>query len=103
MKANGYLEYGTALDNPNFAQLAEAAGLHGIRVTDPVGRPAAIAEMLAHPGPVLLDAVVKRTELSMPPTIEARQVKGFSLSALKAIMNGRGDELVELAKTNLFR
>ncbi|UOG73965.1 ubiquinone-dependent pyruvate dehydrogenase [Hymenobacter tibetensis] len=103
MKANGYLEYGTALDNPNFADLAEAAGLHGIRVTDPADLPTAIAEMLAHPGPVLLDAVVKRTELSMPPTIDASQVKGFSLYALKAIMNGRGDELVELAKTNLFR
>ncbi|WP_375435651.1 ubiquinone-dependent pyruvate dehydrogenase [uncultured Hymenobacter sp.] len=103
MKANGFLEYGTALDNPNFAALAEAAGLHGIRVSDPADLPAAIAEMLAHPGPVLLDAVVKRTELSMPPTIDASQVKGFSLYALKAIMNGRGDELVELAKTNLFR
>jgi len=103
MKAAGILEYGTALDNPNFAALAEAAGLHGIRVTDPADLPAAMAEMLAYPGPVLLDAVVKRTELSMPPTIEASQVKGFSLYALKAIMNGRGDELVELAKTNLFR
>jgi pyruvate dehydrogenase (quinone) len=103
MKANGILEYGTALDNPNFAALAEAAGLHGIRVTDPAEMPAAIAEMLAHPGPVLLDAVVKRTELSMPPTIDASQVKGFSIYALKALMSGRGGELVDMAKTNLLR
>ncbi|MBO0359284.1 ubiquinone-dependent pyruvate dehydrogenase [Hymenobacter sp. BT186] len=103
MKANGILEYGTALDNPNFAALAEAAGLHGIRVTDPAEMPAAVAEMLAHPGPVLLDAVVKRTELSMPPTIDASQVKGFSIYALKALMSGRGGELVDMAKTNLFR
>jgi len=103
MKAAGILEYGTELENPNFAALAEAAGVRGIRVSDPAELPAAIAEMLAHPGPVILDAVVKRAELSMPPTIEASQVKGFSLYALKAIMSGRGDELVELAKTNLFR
>ncbi|RSK51460.1 ubiquinone-dependent pyruvate dehydrogenase [Hymenobacter rigui] len=103
MKAAGILEYGTELDNPNFAALAEAAGVRGIRVSDPADLPGAIAEMLAHPGPVVLDAVVKRTELSMPPTIQAAQVKGFSLYALKAIMSGRGDEVLELAKTNLLR
>lgn len=103
MKAAGVLEYGTELDNPDFAALAEAAGVRGIRVTDPANLAGAITEMLAHPGPVILDAVVKRAELSMPPTIQASQVKGFSLYALKAIMNGRGDEVLELAKTNLLR
>ncbi|TGE10305.1 ubiquinone-dependent pyruvate dehydrogenase [Hymenobacter fodinae] len=103
MKAAGILEYGTELENPNFAALAEAAGVRGIRVTDPADLPTAITEMLAHPGPVILDAVVKRTELSMPPTIDASQVKGFSLYTLKAIMNGRGDEVLEMAKTNLLR
>ncbi|UOQ72148.1 thiamine pyrophosphate-dependent enzyme [Hymenobacter cellulosilyticus] len=103
MKASGLLHYGTDLENPNFAALAEAAGIRGIRVTDPAALPAAIAEMLAHPGPVILDAVVKRTELSMPPTIQKDQVLGFSLYTLKAIMSGRGDEVLELAKTNLLR
>jgi pyruvate dehydrogenase (quinone) len=103
MKAAGILEYGTELENPNFAALAEAAGVRGIRVSDPAELPAALAEMLAHPGPVILDAVVKRTELSMPPTIDASQVKGFSLYTLRAIMNGRGDEVLEMAKTNLLR
>jgi pyruvate dehydrogenase (quinone) len=103
MKASGILQYGTELENPNFAALAEAAGIRGIRVSDPAELPAAIAEMLAHPGPVILDAVVKRTELSMPPTIQKEQVLGFSLYTLKAIMSGRGDEVLELAKTNLLR
>ncbi|WP_055562932.1 thiamine pyrophosphate-dependent enzyme [Hymenobacter sp. AT01-02] len=103
MRAAGILEYGTELENPNFAALAEAAGVRGIRVQNPADLPAAIAQMLAHPGPVILDAVVKRAELSMPPTIEASQVKGFSLYTLKAIMSGRGDEILELAKTNLLR
>ena len=103
MKAAGLLEYGTNLENPNFGALAEAAGIRGIRVTDPADLPGAIRETLAHPGPVVLDAVVKRSELSMPPTIQAAQVKGFSLYTLKAIMSGRGDEILELAKTNLLR
>ncbi|WP_139925925.1 ubiquinone-dependent pyruvate dehydrogenase [Hymenobacter sp. DG01] len=103
MKAAGLLEYGTELENPSFAALAEAAGVRGIRVTDPARLPAAIAEMLAHPGPVILDAVVKRAELSMPPTIQKEQMLGFSLYTLKAIMSGRGDEVLELAKTNLLR
>ncbi|GGG32071.1 ubiquinone-dependent pyruvate dehydrogenase [Hymenobacter glacieicola] len=103
MKAAGILEYGTELENPNFAALAEAAGVRGIRVADPADLHNAIAEMLAHPGPVVLDAVVKRAELSMPPTIQKEQMLGFSLYTLKAIMSGRGDEVLELAKANLLR
>ena len=57
----------------------------------------------AHDGPALVDAVVKRQELSMPPTIEPKQAQGFGLYGLKALMNGRGSELLELAATNLFR
>ena len=51
----------------------------------------------------MLDAVVTRQEVSLPPTITLEQVKGFGLWALKAVMNGKGDELIELAKTNLAR
>ena len=57
----------------------------------------------AHDGPALVDAVVKRQELSMPPTIEPKQAQGFGLYGLKALMNGCGSELLELAATNLFR
>jgi pyruvate dehydrogenase (quinone) len=103
MKAAGTLEYGTELDNPDFAQLAEAAGIKGLRVSDPANLEAVLREALAHDGPVIVDAVVKRQELSMPPHIEAAQAEGFSLYALRAIMDGRGGELIEMAKTNLFR
>jgi pyruvate dehydrogenase (quinone) len=47
--------------------------------------------------------VVNRTELSMPPTIKLDQAVGFNLWALKAVLNGRGDELIDLAKAHLFR
>lgn len=63
----------------------------------------ALQEMLAHPGPALLDVVTAKQELAMPPQIKFEQAKGFSLYMLRAIINGRGDEVVELAKTNWLR
>ncbi|AZG15868.1 ubiquinone-dependent pyruvate dehydrogenase [Cupriavidus pauculus] len=103
MKASGLLETGTSLQNPDFAAMARAVGVHAQRVEDPLLLPEAVAMMLAHDGPALLDVVTNTQELAMPPALKAEQVKGFSLWALKAVMNGRADELVELAKTNLLR
>jgi pyruvate dehydrogenase (quinone) len=102
LKTAGLLEYGTDLKNPNFALIAEAAGLKGIRVEKPEEVEPALRAALAHPGPVLVDVVVNRQELSMPPTITAEQAKGFSLFVLKAVMSGKGDEVIDLAKTNLL-
>ncbi len=101
MKAAGLVETGVTLDNPDFAAMARAIGLHGVRVTDPSEVEAGIRDVLAHPGPALLDAVTARTELSMPPKITLEQMKGFTLYMAKAIISGRGDEVVELGKTNV--
>jgi len=103
MKAAGLLDYGTTLDNPDFAKMAEAIGIRGFRVEDPGEVPAAIQAALAHDGPVLIDALVNRQELSMPPKIELDQAKGFSLYMIKAVMSGKGDEILDLARTNLWR
>jgi pyruvate dehydrogenase (quinone) len=103
MKAAGLLEYGTTLDNPDFAKMAETIGIRGIRVEDPSEVPAAIQSAFAHEGPVLIDAVVNRQELSMPPKIQLDQAKGFTLYMLKAVLSGKGDEILDLAMTNLWR
>ncbi|HTJ59353.1 MAG TPA: ubiquinone-dependent pyruvate dehydrogenase [Devosiaceae bacterium] len=102
-KATGFLDFGTELENPNFARMAEAVGIRGIRLEDPGEVNDGIAEAFAHDGPVLVDAVVNRTELAMPPSITADMAKGFTLYMVKAIMSGRGDEVVDLARTNLWR
>jgi len=102
-RASGFLSTGTELKNPNFAAMAEAIGIRGIRVEHPGEVETAIADALAHDGPVLVDAVVNRAELSMPPKITAAMAEGFTLYMLKAILNGQGSEIVELAKTNIFR
>jgi pyruvate dehydrogenase (quinone) len=103
MKATGFLENGTTLVNPQFAELAKTAGIHGIRVEDPADVKPALEEAFAHDGPALLDMVVNRMELSMPPTIKLEQAIGFNLWAIKAVLSGRGGELVDLAETNLIR
>ena len=103
MKAAGILDFGTDLQNPNFAKMAEAAGLLGLTAETPAQVRPMIAQALKHDGPALVEVVVDRQELSMPPTITADQVKGFSLFTLKAVLSGRGDEIIDLAKINLFR
>jgi pyruvate dehydrogenase (quinone) len=77
-------------------------GIHAVRVEDPGDLPNAMRELLDHDGPAVLDVVTATQELSMPPTITVGEVKGFSLWALRAVMNGRGNEVIDLAKTNLL-
>lgn len=102
-KSTGILSTGTDLANPDFAAMARSVGIHGIRLERPEQIRDGIAAALAHDGPVLIDAVVSRNELAMPPTITAEMAKGFSLYMLQAVMNGRADEIVELAAANLWR
>src|SRR5467141_2862343 len=103
MKAAGIVDFGTDLHNPNFAKMAEAAGVLGFTAETPEQVVPMIEQALKHDGPALVEVVVDRQELSMPPTITAEQVKGFSLFTLKAVLSGRGDEIIDLARTNLLR
>ena len=103
MKAAGILDFGTDLRNPNFAKMAEGAGLLGLTAETSAQVRPMIAQALKYDGPALVEVLVNRQELSMPPTITAEQVKGFSLFALKAVLSGRGEEILDLAKINLFR
>jgi pyruvate dehydrogenase (quinone) len=103
MKAAGIVDYGTDLINPNFAKMAEAAGLLGLTAETPDQVKPMIIEALKHDGPALVEVVVSRQELSMPPTITFEQAKGFSLFMLRAVLSGRGDEIIDLAKVNVLR
>ena len=103
MKAAGILDFATDLQNPDFAKIAEAAGLRGLTAETPEQVRPMITQALQHDGPALVDVHVSRQELSMPPTISLEQMTGFSLFMLKAVLSGRGDEIIDLAKVNLFR
>ncbi len=98
----GFLEFGVDLVNPRFSDVATAAGLLGLRAERPDQVRPMLAQLLAHPGPALLDAVVARQEIALPPTLKGEMLKGFGLWLVKAVLSGRGDEVVDLAKVNLF-
>lgn len=102
-KTAGILDFGVGLDNPNFAAMAEAIGIRGIRIERPEEVERGLREALEHDGPALVDAVVNRQELAMPPKVTAEMAKGFTLFMVKAVMSGRGDEVLDLARTNLWR
>jgi pyruvate dehydrogenase (quinone) len=102
MHAGGMLEYSTELKNPNFARLAESVGIRGFHVEDPADLGAALKEAFDYSGSALIDVKVNRNELIMPPTVNATQIKGFSLYMIKAIINGKGTEILDLVKTNLW-
>jgi pyruvate dehydrogenase (quinone) len=101
-KSSGFLDFGTSFKNPNFAAMAEASGVRGIRLEDSDGVDEAIAAAFAHDGPVLVDAVVNRMVLPIPPAITTEMAKGFTLYMVKAVFNGRASDLVDLARTNLW-
>ncbi|SDT23362.1 ubiquinone-dependent pyruvate dehydrogenase [Microlunatus soli] len=100
MKAAGFVTYGTGLDNPDFAQVAEAVGIKGLRVDKPKQLKKALQEAFSHDGPALVDVQTVRQELTIPPAITAEQLKGFTLYAIRTVMSGRGDELLDLATQN---
>ncbi|WP_349269332.1 pyruvate dehydrogenase [Mycolicibacterium parafortuitum] len=103
MKAAGIVNFGTDLTNPNFADVAHALGIFGRRVERPDELRAALADAFAVDGPAVVDVVTARQELSIPPAITAEQARGFSLYAIRTILAGRADELLDLVTTNVAR
>jgi pyruvate dehydrogenase (quinone) len=101
-KSSGFIDFGTSFKNPNFAAMAEASGVLGIRLEDSADVEEGIKAALAHDGPVLVDAVVSRMVLPIPPAITAEMAKGFTLYMVKAVLDGRASDLVDLVRTNLW-
>lgn len=100
MKAAGFVPYATDLHNPDFSAVAQAIGIKGYRVEHSKDLPGVVRQALAHEGPVLIDVVTDANELSMPPAVSAEQAKGFALYAIRTVLSGKGDELLDLAATN---
>jgi pyruvate dehydrogenase (quinone) len=103
MKAAGIDAYATEFAPTNFAKIAEGVGLSAWRVEKPEDVKAALAAAFAHDGPALIDVKVARQELSLPPMITAAQAVGFNLYMVKAMLHGNGTDVLDMAKTNLWR
>ncbi|HEY2676653.1 MAG TPA: ubiquinone-dependent pyruvate dehydrogenase [Steroidobacteraceae bacterium] len=103
MKASGFLDSECDLKNPNFADMANAMGILGVRIDRPQQMEEGIARALKHEGPALVDIVSTRQELIMPPTTTFEEAKHFGIFTLKAVLDGRFRELVDLANVNQSR
>ena len=103
MKAGGFLHYGTELKNPDFAALAQSAEVLGLKAETAKDVQPMLQKAFNHYGPALVAVLVHLQELSMRPTITLEQAAGFGMFTLKALSNGRGDAVIDLAKVNLFR
>jgi pyruvate dehydrogenase (quinone) len=103
MKAGGFLDAGCDLKNPSFAAMAEAMGVKGIRVATPQTLRGAVVEALNHDGPALVEVMSTRQELVMPPVTTTEEAKSFGLFLMKAVLDGRARELIDLTKTALLR
>nr|WTC14052.1 ubiquinone-dependent pyruvate dehydrogenase [Streptomyces anthocyanicus] len=103
MKAAGVVNFATELDNPRLADVAAAVGLWSRRVERPGELEDALKDAFAHDGPAVVEVMTARQELSVPPAITMEQAKGFTLYAIRTILSGRGEELLDLATTNVAR
>jgi pyruvate dehydrogenase (quinone) len=102
-KIEGLLDAYTDLQNPDFAKVADAIGLWGRRVEKAEDLQDAVQAWLAYPGPALLDAVTSRFELVMPAKIAPAVLFGTALYSIKAILSGRGDDVIELVRDNFIK
>lgn len=101
MKADGIVNYGTDLENPDFAEVARAVGIHGIRVDKPRQLEDALRDAFAHPGPALVDVRTLRHEVAIPPRIALHEAAGLTLWATRTVLNGDASAVLEVARTNL--
>jgi len=101
MKADGFVTFATDLDDPSFAQIGRAVGLYGVRIERPSELEDGLREGLAYDGASVIEIMTVRQELSIPPKITYDQARGFTLWATRSILSGQGDEVIEVAKSNL--
>jgi pyruvate dehydrogenase (quinone) len=98
----GFVPFGVAFKNPNFARVAEAMGAKGIRLEEPGDVHEALSEALAYKkGPVILDAVVDPFALSLPSHLPFHTAKGYTLSMAKQVLAGKMDDVIKTIERNV--
>jgi len=101
METGGFPDYQTDLKNPNFAKLAEAVGMMGVRIENPVDVTSGLKKALQHPGPALIDVVTDPNALSIPSHADRSQAVGFALAMGKMILSGNIEEVVATIEGNV--
>lgn len=99
MKTEGLLDHYTDLKNTSFAAVANAVGIKGTEVRNPLDLENAVKEFLADPEPGLLDVHINGYELVMPPTVTVKDVVGMATYMTKAVIGGRFKDAEGLMKS----
>jgi pyruvate dehydrogenase (quinone) len=100
-KTEGMLATYTDLKNPDFGEVAKAMGLAGRTVERAADLEANVKAWLAEPGPSLLHIKVETLELVMPPFTEVAPAIGMALYTTRAVLHGKGGDVLEMIKENL--
>jgi pyruvate dehydrogenase (quinone) len=101
METAGMPDYQTDLKNPNFAKVAEAIGMMGVRIENPADLASGFKKALEHKGPALIDVVTDPNALSIPSHADRSQAVGFALALGKMVLAGNLDEVVDTVKGNI--
>ncbi|HTX53107.1 MAG TPA: pyruvate dehydrogenase [Candidatus Baltobacteraceae bacterium] len=101
MLVDGIPDFETDHAPVNYAAIAQAAGLHAVRIEQPTDIRAGFTEALQHPGPALVDLVTDPNALSIPPHITAGEIRGFALAASKVMLSGGVGRMLDMARANL--
>jgi pyruvate dehydrogenase (quinone) len=87
MEQVGLPEFGTILHNPDFAAVAQAIGMEGIRVEKPGDVEGALRAAFRHEGPVLVDCVTNADEIAIPPKPTLEQGWGFAIAKTREFVD----------------
>lgn len=100
MEVAGLVDNETAMENPDFAKVAEAMGIHGMNIHEPAEVEDALRKAFSFEGPFLLNVFTNPNALAMPAHITKEQVLGMTESMTKMILGGRMDEVFDTIKSN---
>lgn len=100
-KGEGLVEVYVDLKNGDFRTIAEGCGFSAQSVSKSSELGTAVQSFLAHKGPALLDVVISDKELIMPPSISYENVKNMVWYGSKAILEGKGKDVIDMIKNNI--
>jgi pyruvate dehydrogenase (quinone) len=101
METAGMPDFQTDLKNPNFAKMAEAIGIMGVRIENPADLSSGIKKALEASGPALIDVVTDANALSIPSHADRSQAVGFALAMGNMVLSGNIEEVVATIEGNI--
>ena len=101
MRVQGYMDWQTDMVNPDFVKLAESMNIAAWEAKESKDVEEALINGFKHNGPAIINIFTDPNALAMPPSITFDQVKGFTESMAKLMVNGKFADIVDTTKSEL--